>query len=357
MTAEERVTAIAEFGFTERQARFLVLVMRHAGVCVPRQYATFAGVANGGEKSNALFDKLIEQGCAVACSCRHNRARVYHIHHKPLYRAIGEPESRHRRPVSARRAVERLMLLDAVLASPDFDWLTTEREKAAYLAGLMTPEAPGHSPALTSGSPSRAAGAFPATFPIGLDAGGRALVLYLATVPRTDDFRVFLQGTAAFLTVVPSWTLRLVFPRPLDRVYTAYQTVVREELETPLHRATIGELQWYFEHRQKAVGQSVHPVTQGFLDRAAKVFNTPRFTLLYRRWLRHGEAAFQAVSSPVFADALASGTGRVECDVLSQTYRHLSPLGKVPRSPQPIPQQVSRSARPDRPTCCMVTTG
>ncbi len=38
MTGAERVQAVTDFGFTERQARFLVLVMRHAGVCVPRQY-------------------------------------------------------------------------------------------------------------------------------------------------------------------------------------------------------------------------------------------------------------------------------------------------------------------------------
>lgn len=48
----------------------------------------------------------------------------------------------------------------------------------------------------------------------------------------------------ALLRVVPMWTLRLVFPRPLDRVYDAYQTVIREELESPLHPATISELQW-----------------------------------------------------------------------------------------------------------------
>ena len=36
MTAEDRVNAVAEFGFTPRQARFLVLVMRHAGVCLLR---------------------------------------------------------------------------------------------------------------------------------------------------------------------------------------------------------------------------------------------------------------------------------------------------------------------------------
>lgn len=47
MTLEERIHAVARLGFTERQARFLVTVMRHAGVCVPRQYATFAGIAYG----------------------------------------------------------------------------------------------------------------------------------------------------------------------------------------------------------------------------------------------------------------------------------------------------------------------
>jgi hypothetical protein len=63
------------------------------------------------------------------------------------------------------------------------------------------------------------------------------------------------------------------------------------------------------------------------------VFNTPRFTLLYRRWLKQGDAAFEAMSSPVFADALASGVGRVECLVLPHTYRHLSPLANLVHSP------------------------
>ena len=65
MTSAERVQAVVDYGFTERQARFLVLVMRHAGLCVKRQYATFAGVANGGEKCNAFFHKLIGRRFAV----------------------------------------------------------------------------------------------------------------------------------------------------------------------------------------------------------------------------------------------------------------------------------------------------
>jgi integrase len=34
MQFEDRVKAVAEFGFTERQARFLVTVMLHSGVCL-----------------------------------------------------------------------------------------------------------------------------------------------------------------------------------------------------------------------------------------------------------------------------------------------------------------------------------
>ena len=90
MIHDERVRAVADFGFTERQARFLVLVMRHAGVCVPRQYANFAGIANGGRRCNAFFDKLVRRGYAAASHCVHNRARLYHVHHKPLYYATGE---------------------------------------------------------------------------------------------------------------------------------------------------------------------------------------------------------------------------------------------------------------------------
>jgi hypothetical protein len=55
---EDRVRAVAEFGFSKRQARFLVTVMLHAGVCVPRQYARFAGIAYG-HKVNRFFDKLV----------------------------------------------------------------------------------------------------------------------------------------------------------------------------------------------------------------------------------------------------------------------------------------------------------
>ena len=102
----DRLQAIVEHGFTERQARFLELVMRHSGVCVPRQYAQVAGIAQGA-KCNAFFDRLVRRGHARAIECVHNRARLYLVHSKLLYHTIGEPTSRYRRPVTTPRTRTR----------------------------------------------------------------------------------------------------------------------------------------------------------------------------------------------------------------------------------------------------------
>jgi hypothetical protein len=333
LTNDQRVTAIAEFGFSERQARFLELVMRHAGVCVPRQYARFAGIANGGKKCNAFFDQLIRRGYAVGCDCVHNRARLYHVRHRPLYHAIGELESRYRRPVPARRAVERLMLLDAVLATPGLNWITTNAEKARYFDALSTPA---DHPPLADDAADRpstpAVEALVGQFPIGLEATGRAVFFFLALVPWTDEFRGFIQAHTRFLRAAREWTVRLVFPRPLDRAYGDYVRVVHEELDTPLHTATVSELKWYFEHRRKAAAEPPDSLTQAFLDRGAQVYSTPRFILLHRRWQQRGDVVFDDASSPVLAEALANGSGRVECLVLPHSYRHLSPLVGLVRS-------------------------
>ena len=135
MTSAERVQAIADYGFTEREARFVVLVMRRAGLCVKRQYAAFAGIANGGDRCNALFSKLTRRGFAAAVDCIHNRARLFHVHYKALYHAIDEAGSRYRRAVPARAAAERLMRLDAALISPELDWLTTGRRRSRIWPG------------------------------------------------------------------------------------------------------------------------------------------------------------------------------------------------------------------------------
>ena len=57
----ERVNAVMAFGFTERQARFLVHVLVHAGVFIQRQYRAFARIAHG-QKTHDFLSELVGRG-------------------------------------------------------------------------------------------------------------------------------------------------------------------------------------------------------------------------------------------------------------------------------------------------------
>jgi hypothetical protein len=92
----KRTAAVAGFGFTERQARFLVTVMEHAGVFVERQYCAFAGIAHG-QKTHDFIEKLLlhEFAREIRPGALH-RGRLYHVHAKRLYAAIDETDNRNR---------------------------------------------------------------------------------------------------------------------------------------------------------------------------------------------------------------------------------------------------------------------
>ena len=332
MTSEERVRAVAEFGFTPRQARFLAMVMRHAGVCLLRQYAALAGIVHG-QKTRAFFNKLISRRYASAYECRHNRGRLYHIHHYALYEAIGEPNSRYRRPVPAARIVERLMLLDTVLANPELTWLSSEGEKVAHFTTLTPPVPLEKLPRLTMKAGSAPAGdPFPDKVPIGIDSSGRAVLLYLVLPSARDDFRAFLGRHADLIRSLSAWTLRLVFPRSLAHAYDGFQAVVRDELESPLHPHTVEELTWYFEQLRAMPNARIRP-TDERLERATEAFERPRFQRLHRQWLKEGNSALDEVSSTAISEALACGASRVDCLVLPHRYDHLSPLIDVVGAP------------------------
>ena len=306
MTASERVQAVVDYGFTEREARFLVLVMQHSGLCIKRQYASFAGIANGGDRCNALFAKLVRRGCATAVTCMHHRARLYHVHHKPLYHAIGEPDNRYRRSVPARGVAERLVRLDAALIEPDLDWVTTSSEKVDRL-----PASP------------------PGSFPIGIDATGRPVFVYVAMKPWTDDFRSFLSAHIPLLAVTPTWTLRIVFAPALHRHVPEYQRAVYEELESRLDEQTLNELSWYFVHCRRTdwreyKGPGSDAVAKRFAG-CARAFKGLRFTRLYRLWLTDEKAALTPVPRSI-SDAFATGRARLHCVVLPHEYEPFSPL-------------------------------
>ena len=325
MTAEDRVKTVAEFGFTERQARFLVMVMRHAGICVPRQYAAFAGTAYG-RRVNALFDSLVERGYATICGCVHNRAHLYHVRHHTLYHAIGEPHSRYRRPVPAASVSERLMMLDGMLTSPSTTWLASAPEKGHGLTALCPPIPTDVLPHVTGNGPSRAVRLFPDRLPIGIDAAGRVVLLYLVASVVTDDVRAFLQRHGDLLRAVPEWTVRLLFYKRVGALGAPFHEAFRTELASPLSPTVLGELRWYFEQCRLAAEKRACVPCDPRFRRIQEAFDAPRYRVLYRRWLEDGDTALNVVESGVIAEKLERGAGRLEYVVLPHSYRHLNPL-------------------------------
>ena len=346
MTAEDRANAVAEFGFTARQARFLALVMRHAGVCLLRQYSTFAGIVHG-QKTRAFFHKLVSRRYASSYACRHNRGRLYHVHHFALYRAIDEPNSAYRRPVTAARVAERLMVLDSMLADPQLDWLATATEKVAYFTQAPCSVPTDKLPRLTARTEvAETASAFPDRLPIGVGADGRSVFLHLTLPTARDDFRAFLRRHAPLLERLPSWTLRLVFPRAIAHAYAGFQTVMHDECESPLHPRTLEELKWYFGQVRAMPNPDVRPSGERFL-RAAEAFERPRFYPVYRRWLKEGDNALDGLSSTLISDALAAGTRRCRMPRPAAPLRPSLTLGQQHQIAHVRSLEGAREVRPE----------
>lgn len=331
---DERVKAIAEFGFTERQARFLVHVLVYAGVFLERQYCAFAGIKHG-QKTHDFLGKLVGRRYAtmITPGALH-RGRLFHVQFKPLYETIGEPNNRHRKPASLGRMVERLMLLDAVLADRNYTWLGTENDKLAYfiLDLLKTEMKKEDYPHLSFGEgDQKTVRYFPDKFPIGVERSRRRrhVFLYLVTRDVPVDFRMFLLRHAQLFRAVNEWTVRILVPRRFRKAAALYRYAVRDELATPVPPSAVEELEWLLRERHgQPQSEYRHPDLDPNFDRArtAQKFQAARFRSLERMWLRDGYHAIIGAQSHILRDQLHEGRGRIEFVELSHQYLQLSSL-------------------------------
>ena len=326
MTDAERIAAVATLGFTPRQAGFLVTVAMHAGVCLSRQYATYSGRV-WGQVARDFFAMLVKRRVATAFPCAREGANLYRLQNKAIYRAIGEPDSRLRRPVPLARAVERLMVLDAVLDDPDFVWLGAERDKVAHFHGC-TGLAEEHMPRLIfrNASGQQTMRCFPDRLPIGCHPDGRAPVfLYLVRAWDPFEFRMFLQRHGPLLRALAEWRVRLLVPPHLEGAEKAHEIACWNEFASPLKPAELEELRWYFE-RRLALGDASPDSEEERFRRAHVMFSKPRYRALYKQWSELGDGLLELQGSHLLGEALEGRSGRVDTHVLDRQYSHLSPL-------------------------------
>ena len=339
--------------------------MVHSGVFVGRQYATFAGITHG-QKVHDFIEKLVARRLVTLMRLGSTgRTKIFHVHHKPLYAATGEPDNRNRRPITLDKAIERLMILDGVLADRSLTWLGSEREKRAYFRERLGDRLRDDEyPRLVFGKASnQTVRYFPDKLPVGFEMDGyRHVFVYLARSTSPMDFRLFLRRHLELLNALSHWTIRVLFPRTLAWAMDTFENAAYDQLAKPLQPSVVEELQWSFR-RSHPTGQAASGGDERRLRVARKEFRAPRFTALRRRWIEEGNRAIWLAASPVSSDALTRQRANVECVELPHDYDQLSSLGrfgfsrewpeggmKLPeeRSPSvnaPAPEKGRRSAR------------
>ncbi len=326
---EHAVSFITSKGFTDRQARFLVHVARHSGVCVMRQYCSFAGVAFG-HTTRRFFTKLERLGWVSTYDCARRRARLYHVRHRELYEAIGDPESRLRRPPAVPRAIERIMLLDVILKDPDHIWLATPKEKMAHVSTLadVKPEAlPQMASPQSSVEPVRY---FPDHVPIGIHPEGGWILVCLLTQDPKRELRTFLERHLMLVAGLRQWTIRVAIPAHM----ATYARRLVEEARLGLRFDMDGggqfadDIAWYFGIRKAGGNPDTVPDEDERAHRARlRKFSGIGFSAMFTLWRTHGDIVFKTVSAPV-SDALHDdrGAGVIEPLILPHAYSHLAPL-------------------------------
>ena len=302
MTFEERVHALEPLGFTPRQRRFIATVALHGGYCLRRQYGAFAGVQCG-KNVRHFLETLVERHLADRFILRVGRGRIYHLHARALYRAIGEEHNRNRRQVSGALMARRLMVLDCVLSHPAWTWFATERDKIdLFVDRYAVPRV--DLPQRRFSSEPRSADTtryFMDKLPVAV--GGDlpdASFVYLATDGTGREFERFLADHARLLASLPAWT---VIATGSSAMALATCEVVFERTRqrlVPPASVSVEDLRDLCTTRQRVDRGDLAHVSVADIDRYRTLrdqFAATTFDALYAEWCRQGELALGTFAS------------------------------------------------------------
>ncbi len=224
--------------------------MVHAGCFLERQYCTFTGTVRG-HNSREFIGRLVARGFVrVIEPGPVRRGRLYHVHHKPLYEAIGQADNRNRRLHTLGRMVERVMILDALLDDRRCWWLSPADDKLQFFSQMRDNRMQREDyPHIAFGAGrQRTIRCFPDKLPIGIEKDSMEHLVFLYLVNRRIpvDFRQFLLRHVGLLRMVHRWTLRLLVPRRFRKAVALYKAAIREELWTPMNPSVSRSLETYF---------------------------------------------------------------------------------------------------------------
>ena len=131
-----REQALASLGWTGREAEWIALVCLHSGVFTRPQFCHYFDADR--KRALRFVKALIDRKEAVESEWPvvNGGGKSCRISSKPIYRALGIENIRHRRKTTVSVLRRRLLSFDFVLEHPGLNWLPTEGEKVEFLEGL-----------------------------------------------------------------------------------------------------------------------------------------------------------------------------------------------------------------------------
>ena len=131
-----RERKLEPLGWTGREAEWIALVCLHSGVFTRAQFCRYFDTQR---MTAARFVKaLMDRRAAVENDHMtfNGGGKTCRISSKPIYRALGVENIRHRRKARPPVTMRRLLSLDFVLEHPGMNWLPAEPEKVEFFEEL-----------------------------------------------------------------------------------------------------------------------------------------------------------------------------------------------------------------------------
>ena len=134
-TLQDRAGQLAPLGWTGREAEWLALVALHSGAFTRAQCGVYFQAGDDRKRLLRFVRALIEKQLAIEDErpIFPGGARAVLLTGKPIYRALGIPDVRHRRSKAATTIV---LSLDYLIARPTVGWLPTEADKVQRFEAL-----------------------------------------------------------------------------------------------------------------------------------------------------------------------------------------------------------------------------
>ena len=131
-----REQALASLGWTGREAEWIALVCLHSGVFTRPQFCHYFDADR--KRAHRFVKAIIDRKEAVESEWPviNGGGKSCRISSKPIYRALGIENIRHRRKTTVSVLRRRLLSFDFVLEHPGMNWLPTEGEKVEFIEGL-----------------------------------------------------------------------------------------------------------------------------------------------------------------------------------------------------------------------------